>query len=71
MIKTGRVVYSPSHIEENSQRKWLEVYPKYPSEISWYASLDRSRTTYAECEPNKEQSPLLIELSYAKELGLT
>jgi hypothetical protein len=71
MIKqTGSIVLTPTHLKDQPIKKWLEVFPKTPKEIAWYASLDHSRTTYGETEPRYDQSPLLIDLLYARELGL-
>lgn len=68
--RTGSIVLTPSHLVGKPLQKYLEVFPETPKEISWYASLDHKRTTHGETEPRVTQSPLLIELGYAYELGL-
>ena len=70
--KTRAVVLTPTHLRdaENKFKKWLEVFPQTPKEVAYYAKLDHRRTTHGETEPHETQSPLLIELSYARELGL-
>jgi hypothetical protein len=67
---TGAIVLTPTHLSKVGLKKWLEVFPMTPKEISFYSRLDRSKTTHGEVESRINQSPLLIELSYARELGL-
>lgn len=69
---TGRIVDTPIEQKDAMKQnlKWLEVFPKTPKEIAWYQTIDKDFTSAATTEPHVGQSPLLVELTEARRLGL-
>ena len=70
--KTGNIVGTPlTQKDENKQDLcWLEVFPKTPKEIAFYGTINKRYTSAGDLFPWPTQSPLLVELSEARRLGL-
>ena len=49
---------------------FLEVFPVTPKEIAFYGSINKRYRCHAACSSHMGQSPLLVQMSEARRLGI-